>query len=162
MGKCISEADGAAFPVVMAVQYRDMKTFTGEVQWPTLDSAKTKFRGTIQGDTLTWEEYEAIQSPDSVELPMKYSAKIEGNKIKGNVVHEEEEMQSVIELEKFSTAPSKELDLLKSGTKWGGICYVPYPFVFEITKRQRNQIEGTVTWPELQDAQTKAPLLFII
>src|SRR3712207_8023302 len=41
-------------------------------QWPTLNSARTKFRGVIKGDDLNFEEYEVITGQDDVEIPMKY------------------------------------------------------------------------------------------
>lgn len=61
MGTSTMEADGATYPVVMLVKERKGNNFSGEIHWPTLNSAKTKFRGTINGDEVRHEEYEVIQ-----------------------------------------------------------------------------------------------------
>jgi len=48
----------------------------------------------------------------------------------------------------------QEYEVLKSSTKFEGVCYKPFPFSFEITSRKGTQIEGTITWLEL-NSQTK-------
>ncbi len=47
------------------------------------------------------------------------------------------------------------MDLIKPGAKFEGVCYTPYSFSFEITKRNKGQIEGEITWPSIGNAKTK-------
>ena len=54
------EVDGSTFPQVLVVQSRKGNNISGEIHWPTLNSAKTKFRGTVKGNQIEHEEYEVI------------------------------------------------------------------------------------------------------
>jgi len=156
MGSCTSEADGAAFPFIMLVLDRQQSTFTGTIQWPTLNSAKTKFRGEIKGEDVTWEEHEVITGEDDVEIPMKYVGKLSGGTcITGKNVTDDPDMASTFKLEKITTPASKDYDVIKPKTKWKGTVYQPFQFEFEITKRKGVEIEGEVTWPGLDNAKTK-------
>src|SRR4051812_26468316 len=101
MGTCTSEADGSTFPIVMVVKERNGNAFGGEIQWPTLNSAKTKFRGTITGDSISFEEYEAISGQDDVEIPMKYSGKVSGNSMTGKNEHDDPEVISSFKIDKL-------------------------------------------------------------
>jgi hypothetical protein len=62
MGQCTMQSDGSVFPIILAVESRKGADFSGNVlpiyvnlegtvQWPTLNSAKTKFKGKISGNT---------------------------------------------------------------------------------------------------------------
>lgn len=75
------------------------KDISGTINWPTLGNAKTKIRGKIEGNkylfffffllySFTFEEYEAIQGDDDVQIPSYYSGKIsaKGKIIKGKTV----------------------------------------------------------------------------
>lgn len=53
----------------------------GEITWPDINNAKTKVRGTIEGDEISFEEYES-QSAD-VMIPANYVAKLVNKKIQG-------------------------------------------------------------------------------
>jgi len=154
-GACTSEADGSKFPIVMVVKDRSGANFNGEIQWPTLNSAKTKFKGTVKGDNIEFEEYEAISGADDVELPMKYSAKVSGNTMTGKNIHDDQELLSTFTMDKLASAATKEFDALKDKTKWKGIVYQPFPFIFEVLKRKGAIVEGEITWPELSNAKTK-------
>ncbi len=120
MGTCTSESDGSKFPIIMVVKERNGANFAGEIQWPTLNSAKTKFKGTVKGDgntflllaalilsALEFEEYEAISGADDVEIPMKYSAKVASNTIEGKNHHDDAELLSTFTMEKISTPAAK-------------------------------------------------------
>ena len=47
------------------------------------------------------------------------------------------------------------MDIIKANTTFQGMCYQPFPFTFEITSRKGVKVEGTITWPSLQNAKTK-------
>jgi len=126
MGLSVMESDQSSFPIIMLVHERSKSTFNGIIQWPTLNSAQTKFRGSIAGDTIEFEEYEVLKGEDDVEVPMKYLGKISENTIQGKVAHEEEENACSFKLEKISVPPSKEFDVLKPQTKFEGVCYQPF------------------------------------
>jgi hypothetical protein len=58
---------------------RKGSTIEGEMTWPELNNAKTKVKGTIEGDEVQFEEYET-QSED-VLVPVGYTGKFPpGNK----------------------------------------------------------------------------------
>lgn len=62
MGLTTMEEDGSTYPFIMEVKERSSETnFNGEIKWPTLNNAHTKFRGIIDRETIKFEEYEVIQ-----------------------------------------------------------------------------------------------------
>jgi len=155
MGTCAMESDGSTFPLVMVVQSRKGNNVTGEIHWPTLNSAKTKFKGTIKGDEIEHEEYEVITGQDDVVIPAKYNSKINGDNLSGKLITDDEELACSFSLNRIPAPPAKELDIVKTNTKFQGTAYQPFPFTFEITSRKGAKVEGTITWPSLNDAKTK-------
>jgi hypothetical protein len=101
------QEDGMGYPIIMHVKARTGNNFSGEIQWPTLNSAKTKFKGIIKGDNLEFEEYEVISGQDDVEVPMKYHAKVSGNTINGKNEHEDPACLSTFVMNKIAVKPSK-------------------------------------------------------
>eukprot|EP01114_Cavostelium_apophysatum_P014430 TRINITY_DN3748_c0_g1_i1.p1 TRINITY_DN3748_c0_g1~~TRINITY_DN3748_c0_g1_i1.p1 ORF type:complete len:463 (-),score=163.77 TRINITY_DN3748_c0_g1_i1:44-1432(-) len=155
MGTSTAEADGSTYPMIMHVKERSQNTFTGEIQWPTLNSARTKFKGQIKGGEVTFEEYEVVTGEDDVEIPMKYVAKANNTEITGKNEHDDPECASTFTLKKIAATASKDFDGVKASTKFKGVCYQPYEFVLEITKRKGTEVEAEMTWPALNNAKTK-------
>jgi len=153
MGLCTMESDGSSFPFVMTINKRVINSFSGEMHWPTLNSAKTRFRGDICGEDIKIEEYEVIQGADEVEIPMHYRGKIKGNTITGS--SEDSRNARTFTLNKVTAKLAKELDVLKAKSKWQGVAYHPYPFELEITQRKGIRVEGLLTWPTLNDMCTR-------
>eukprot|EP00027_Filamoeba_sp_ATCC50430_P006946 CAMPEP_0168558966 /NCGR_PEP_ID=MMETSP0413-20121227/10261_1 /TAXON_ID=136452 /ORGANISM="Filamoeba nolandi, Strain NC-AS-23-1" /LENGTH=489 /DNA_ID=CAMNT_0008590141 /DNA_START=40 /DNA_END=1509 /DNA_ORIENTATION=+ len=154
MGTCTMDSDGSNFPLVMIVSERAKDTFSGEIQWPTLNAARTKFRGKINGNDITFEEYEVIKGEDDVEIPMKYSGQFQGASLTGKSEPSDPESSSVFVLNKVAAPVSKDLEPVKPKAKFSGVCYIPYKFEIEVTARKGNAVEGTISWPKV-NATTK-------
>src|SRR5690349_6344486 len=93
------------------------------MQWPTLNSAKTKVRGTIKGDDTTHEEYEVIQATcclwntslififfkgvDDVVVPAKYSGKVSGTSLTGKLETDDDDLKCTYKSDKIDTPPSR-------------------------------------------------------
>ncbi len=73
--------------------------------------------GTIKGEALQWEEYEVIKGQEDVEVPMKYEGKINGAKITGKTLADDDESNSTFTLEKLPTAPSKGMLIFYNKTR---------------------------------------------
>ena len=115
-GDCTQVSDGSRFPQIMKVETRDGLSinekigfcvclfvyfflflcflfsgnkFAGTMLWPTLNQARTKFRGEIDVTSatknITFEEYEVIKGENDVEVPVKYVAHCKGDLIEGHV-----------------------------------------------------------------------------
>lgn len=69
------------FPFRLQISKIDGSAVEGFITWPTA-SAKTKMRGTITNEELTFEEYELVSGTD-IELPTNYNGKIFVNTLKG-------------------------------------------------------------------------------
>ncbi|GAM17308.1 hypothetical protein SAMD00019534_004830 [Acytostelium subglobosum LB1] len=111
----------------------------GTLNWPTLSQAVTKFKGTLKDHKITFEEYELVSGdPDEIELPNKYTATIFLDKISGGVD------ESKFEL-KLAKSPS--VDLLRPLTNYKGSVTQYDQFKLKVTKREDNQLEGTIEWP---------------
>jgi hypothetical protein len=61
----------------MTVTSVDGNAIEGTIDWPTLNNAKTKFRGTASAPSFVFEEYEAIRGEEDVELPAQYNGKFD-------------------------------------------------------------------------------------
>lgn len=108
MGTCTMVSDGSTFPQIIVVTDRTESTFAGTVLWPTLNSAKTKFKGTISGDNIIFEEYEIINGENDVEVPNKYIGKLGSDGIiSGKTDTSDPEAQSTFELKRILSQPSK-------------------------------------------------------
>eukprot|EP01116_Phalansterium_solitarium_P015614 TRINITY_DN3467_c0_g1_i1.p1 TRINITY_DN3467_c0_g1~~TRINITY_DN3467_c0_g1_i1.p1 ORF type:complete len:498 (-),score=207.25 TRINITY_DN3467_c0_g1_i1:269-1705(-) len=152
-GVCTLNDSDENFPMVMQVLARSGADFSGEVHWPTMNSAKTKFRGKIQGDNVTFEEYEAIQGAEELELPSKYIGQVSGNSISGKV--DDPDVDSTFKIDRLGKKPNRELDAMKEHTTFEGVAMQPMPFSITITKRTGSQIEGVMTWPSNGGATSK-------
>lgn len=92
-------SDGSTYAQFMKVEDRKGNSFSGTILWPTLNSAKTKFRGTINGNNINFEEYEVVTGQDDVEVPNKYVGVIGSDSIiSGKTVVTDPEAQSSFEL----------------------------------------------------------------
>jgi len=159
------------------------KKINGTIQWPTLNNATTKFKGLVEGDTIRFEEYEAITGEDEVQIPSNYVGKLtnDGNTLKGKIVTDADNSDSdsdtdspTFQLDKIkgldddsdseavntpvksdkSDKSSSSAEKLQAGSKLSGTCYIQHPFSIKITKRKGVTLEGTVKWPE-QQCKTK-------
>eukprot|EP01125_Pyxidicula_operculata_P011334 TRINITY_DN3719_c0_g1_i1.p1 TRINITY_DN3719_c0_g1~~TRINITY_DN3719_c0_g1_i1.p1 ORF type:complete len:594 (-),score=192.94 TRINITY_DN3719_c0_g1_i1:18-1799(-) len=164
MGVCSYEA-GEDFPFTMEITSVSVGKASGFINWPTLDNARTKFRGTINGDSFTFEEYEAVVSPDKVQIPSNYKGKIEnkGKTIKGHISVEDDDSQDspsfhldLVETDLDDSEPEtdQKKDFMKVGAKASGKVVIEYPFVIKVSKRQGDSVEGTIHW-EHQKCTTK-------
>jgi len=144
----------------------DGKKFNGTIQWPSLNNAKTKFRGTIQKDVIKFEEYEALTGADDVQLPSNYEGKLNsaGTMISGQVTteHDGDDSSQSDETPTFHldrieiTAPKKKKssssssssdDTFVAGKNLTGTIVIEQSFNLHIKKRKGDTIEGTIKWP---------------
>jgi len=158
------------------------KKINGTIQWPTLNNATTKFKGFVEGDTIRFEEYEAITGQDEVQIPSNYVGKLtnDGNTLKGKIVTDADDSDSdeadapTFQLDKIkgldddsdsdatktpvkSENPVKKpekVENLQPGSKLSGTCFVQHPFSIKITKRKGVTLEGIVKWQN-QQCKTK-------
>jgi len=62
------------FNFEMTVTERNSKgEIKGMIMWPSLQKAKTKFRGKISGTKIEFEEYKVLSGKDFVDVPNQYS-----------------------------------------------------------------------------------------
>jgi hypothetical protein len=169
MGVC-SYPGGDDFPFRMEINTFKAKKITGQISWPTLKGAKTKIRGTIEGNIVKFEEYEAISGAEDVQIPSFYSGVLSNHAktIKGKTVPDNDAMKDgdeddatfkldlVEASDDNSDADEKKLSLpaIKEGGKYSGICTWDYPFSLKITKRTGDSLQGTIKW-DWQDCETK-------
>jgi len=151
----VSEQEGFdPCPFMVTVLERDGNNFSGHIVWATLQTT-TKFKGSVDGASVSLEEYELI-SGDDVEVPNKYAGTLEENgTIKGKLVDSHQE-EGTFELKNISlpkVEPCK--DNFRQNSIWKGICYTPFPFELRIEKRQKDAFTGTMSWPTIEDSKTK-------
>eukprot|EP00727_Mastigamoeba_balamuthi_P011365 m51a1_g6851 hypothetical protein (543) ;mRNA; r:98277-100002 len=78
-------AAAAAAPAAQAQAQEGCK-LEGKIQWPTLNGAETKFRGTVSAaGAVVLDEYEVVKGQDDVEVPNKYVGRITGTAVLGEV-----------------------------------------------------------------------------
>ena len=80
-GKC-SQSGYESYPMIMYVRERKGGQINGILHWPTLRNSKTKFKGKIKDDSVSFTEYELIQG-SGISLPTLYEAKIVDDLISG-------------------------------------------------------------------------------
>lgn len=80
-GKC-SQSGYEPYPMIMYVRGRKGNEISGILHWPTLRNSKTKFKGKIKDDSVSFTEYELIQG-SGIALPTLYEAKIVDDLISG-------------------------------------------------------------------------------
>eukprot|EP01133_Synstelium_polycarpum_P014958 gene14958-17685_t len=124
----------------------------------TLSNAKSKFRGVITGDSLEWEEYEAIAEADQLELPQTYQARFSyvSNKatIKGQTTTNPTNpstFQLAMTAKKAvaTPPPPKPLDLafLVDGAEFEGNLVQDFNLSLKVTSRKSDKsVEGTIDW----------------
>lgn len=84
MGVC-SYAEGEMFPFILKIASVKGNKVEGTIDWPTMNDAKTKVNGTIDGCQFEFTEYEVIQGEDEVEIPVTYLGEISDTSIEGQV-----------------------------------------------------------------------------
>jgi len=168
MGVCSYEEEQQYFPCLLTVISVNGNVVEGTIDWPTINNAKTKVKGTITGDEVEFTEYEIIAGgEDSVEMPVTYNGKISGSTITG-VVKEtasgisgrfnlkllppEDEAES--EEEGVAESNTTVAKFFKPDTVYKGSCFTEFSFEMKILKRKGNQLEGVFYWPSLK-CQTK-------
>jgi len=163
MGVCSYSAD--RFPFQLDILQVDGKKFTGSIQWPTLNNAKTKLRGTIENEVVKFEEYEAISNADDVQLPSNYEGKISVNglMIDGQVTtapdsdsdsdaenpsfHLDRIEQKPAAAKPKSSSSSSSDDTFDPGKSLAGSILIEQSFNMKIKKRKNTTIEGIIKWP---------------
>jgi hypothetical protein len=157
-GVCSYEEEDFPFQVELS-SMRGTK-MTGTVVWPTLGNAKTKLRGTIEGNSFKFEEYEAISGAESVQIPSFYSGVIKNNgkTIEGRTVSggDASEDDAAAEDAKFKIdlvadeSSEEELvhSMLKEGSKFNGTSFIENTFTLKIASRKGNAVQGTIYWDE--------------
>jgi len=167
MGVC-SYGGGDDFPFRLEVSTYKAKKITGQVSWPTLKSAKTKMRGTIERNVVKFEEYEAISGADDVQIPSFYSGvlsngakTIKGKTVAdGDAVGDGDEDDATFKLDLIEASDHSDdektpsLPAFKDGAKLSGTCSWEYPFALKVTKRTGDNLAGTIKW-DFQDCETK-------
>jgi len=167
MGVC-SYPGGDDFPFRLEIHTLKAKKITGQVTWPTLKGAKTKIRGSIEGNIVKFEEYEAISGAEDVQIPSYYSGALSNHAktISGKTVPDNDAMKDgddddatfkldLVEGDDSSVDEKKQnLPVIKEGGKFTGNCVWEYPFSLKITKRSGDSLTGIIKW-ENQDSETK-------
>lgn len=69
-------------PFELAITTRKEDKLEGIIEWPTLDNTITKWRGKIEGSSISIEEFETMEG-DGVEVPNNYVGKFSSGKIVG-------------------------------------------------------------------------------
>jgi len=100
------------FPFRLQISKVDGSAIEGFVTWPTANNAKTKIRGTITNEELTFEEYELVVGAD-VDVPTNYHGKIFVNTLKGEFKAKEMQGDFKIELAKPVEPTSDKMDVTK-------------------------------------------------
>jgi hypothetical protein len=84
MGVC-SYAEGEMFPFILKVASVKGNKVEATIDWPTMNDAKTKVNGTIDGCQFEFTEYEVIQGEEEVEIPVTYLGELSDTSIEGQV-----------------------------------------------------------------------------
>eukprot|EP00026_Physarum_polycephalum_P001027 Phypoly_transcript_01028.p2 GENE.Phypoly_transcript_01028~~Phypoly_transcript_01028.p2 ORF type:complete len:365 (-),score=58.56 Phypoly_transcript_01028:2678-3727(-) len=163
-------SDASAYPFVLEITAMEDngQKFSGTIKWPTLGKgAVTKVRGTVQGDEVKFEEYEAVSGADDVELPMYYTGKLTGDKLNGKLKDSTGE-ESTFNLSKIKsksgiTTAIKTKDLtqyvglpkLAAKTTVQGVLTLSYNYTVRLTSLASDgKVEGSISWPSVA-AETK-------
>eukprot|EP01112_Ceratiomyxa_fruticulosa_P013177 TRINITY_DN368_c0_g1_i1.p1 TRINITY_DN368_c0_g1~~TRINITY_DN368_c0_g1_i1.p1 ORF type:complete len:476 (+),score=142.59 TRINITY_DN368_c0_g1_i1:168-1595(+) len=157
MGVCIYKEDDNHYPFKLIVSEVKGENVNGFVEWPTLNNAKTKFKGTLKGASFNFQEYEAVQGADDVQIPMDYTGKIDGITITGDVGDKDSKATFKLKsLTKVSSTPPTSTTTTTTttttvpdfefsvGKKWKGVCLQDMPFVLKITDRTNDTFTGTI------------------
>jgi len=168
LGLCSYSKSSNSFAFQMDILQIEGKKFSGTIQWPSLNNAKTKFRGTKQNDIIKFEEYEALTGADDVQLPSTYEGKLNsaGTMISGQVTTEQDDdsddsSSASLEIPSFHldrievTAPKKDIsssssssdDTFLPGKKIVGSIIIEQSFNLHIKKKKGDTFEGTIKWP---------------
>lgn len=146
------QADFDPCPLMLNMTARNGDDVSGTINWATL-STITKFRGTVSGNTLKIEEYEIITG-DDVEVPNNYTATLGADgTLEGTFVDSHNE-SGHFKLTNTYHLPAPK-DNFRAQSVWRGVAHVPFPFSMEVKTRSGNAFTGVVTWPTLENAQTK-------
>jgi hypothetical protein len=164
MGVCAYDSQGGKYPFTLNLDNIAGNQISGTIEWPTLNGAKTKFRGTASGTQLVFEEYEIITGEDDVEVPNSYKGTLDassGETINGTVNESSPDQAgkwSVTYVEKddeddaMDTDPAEHLiaGVMKPNQKYTGVVIQEHPFEITIESRTGNKIEGTIFWKLLK------------
>ena len=80
-GKC-SQSGYEPYPMIMYVLERKNNEISGILHWPTLRNSKTRFKGKITDDSISFTEYELIQG-SGIAMPTLYQGKVISDFISG-------------------------------------------------------------------------------
>jgi len=163
-------SDNVPYPFVLKISGVDGDNISGAISWPTLGKgAVTKIKGTVKGDQVKFEEYEAVHGADDVEIPMHYTGKLTANAITGKL-KDSVGTEASFTLTKIKSqtgtpiiplTPTKDLSKYKGlptftpKTEFKGVMTVDYPFKFQVQSlTSEGKVEGVIEWPTAS-AQTK-------
>lgn len=161
MGVCSYDSEN--FPFTLTIQTVSGNDINGTVDWPTLNNAKTKFKGTVSGIDIEFTEYEAIRGEDEVALPAQYRGTISsddsGSSISGNVNESNADGESgkfsvtLVESDEAQEAEEPApliAGVLEQNKKYTGVITQTHPFELKVDSRTGDKIQGTITWTELK------------
>jgi hypothetical protein len=166
MGVC-SYAEGDMFPFILKVASVKGNKVEATIDWPTMNDAKTKVNGTIDGCQFEFTEYEVIQGEDEVEIPVTYLGELSDTSIEGQVKETESGMQATFKLdlvqnedengeeaakedEKMEEAEADVADQLQANKTYKGKSITEFPFEMKILKRKGVDVEGEITWTTMK------------
>jgi len=158
-------SDGTPYPFVLEITGLSGDNIVGGIKWPTLGKgAVTKIRGTVQGDQVKFEEYEAVQGADDVEIPMYYTGTVSGTTIKGKLKDSsgEESTFSLSKIKNKSGTPSipsvsipppkdlskhKGLPSFTPKSEFKGVLSAGHPLTLQLTTlTSEGKVEGVINW----------------
>eukprot|EP01132_Coremiostelium_polycephalum_P007749 gene7749-9533_t len=140
----VCSGDGDHFPFKMSIDSVVGDQVNGVVSWFTLNDSKTKFKGTIKSDhTFDFQEYEVIQGKDDVEVPNDYTSLVSGETITGKVG------DSTFKIKLTKSPP---VSIVKPDSTWKGTSTQLENFKLTVSKRSGDQIDGTLLWPDFDNA----------
>lgn len=84
-GKC-SQVGYEPYPMIMQVNERKGSEISGILHWPTLQNSKTRFRGTVEGNRISFTEYELTEG-GGIALPVIYGGQIIGEFMSGTWIY---------------------------------------------------------------------------
>jgi len=124
---------GSKFPFHLTIVTVTNTNFEGTVDWPTLNNAKTKAKGTLSetNNTFSFTEYEVIRGEEDVEVPSEYTGKCDNAKSISGAVNEAAEDGGTWKASKVETQ-DEDADEMETEEETGpftvksvhkGVCY---------------------------------------
>lgn len=166
MGVCSYDGTGDKYPFTWNLDAISGSQVSGTIDWPTLNNAKTKFKGTVSANSLAFQEYEVIQGEDDVAVPADYAGTLDltstdtisgtvnagspdGGKFTVTLVEKDDDDDNGDAME-TDTGDKLIGGALKQKHKYSGVVIQQHPFDLAIESRSGNKVEGTINWKNLK------------